>query len=131
MIDEPSKSTLIVDIFESEDEIESCLIKKKVEKNILEVNRLGLNFLELTSKNLVDISPLNGINRKKNIKVLNLWENKIKNIDLLHEFKEVKELFLRENQVESIEPLLGMKHLEIMVMSSNKIQGSLPSLMFP
>lgn len=59
------------------------------------MNKSGQRFLELTSKGLVDVSLLDGIQSKKQIKVLNLWENKIKNIDLLSEFREVKELFLR------------------------------------
>lgn len=95
VIDQTSKSALIVDIVESEEDIEACLIKREGEKTISEVNRSKLNFVELTSKSLTDISLLSGIEAKKNIKILNLWENKIKNIDLLSEFKEVRELFLR------------------------------------
>lgn len=122
---------MIIDINETEEQIEETFVQREIAKSIEDYNKLNCGYFELTSKGISDISFLEDIKNKDTVTTLNLWENNIQDISVLRQFPSIEELYLKENKIESLEPLLEMKHLTIIGLTGNSVKGELPVMKFP
>jgi Leucine-rich repeat (LRR) protein len=88
--------------------------------------------LELTGAELTDLTILDNFGDNKfTLKVLNLWENSLTNIDSLAHFTGLQELYLNENRVTSIHGIARLEHLIQLSFQNNELCGDLPVFNFP
>jgi hypothetical protein len=87
--------------------------------------------LELTGAELTDLTILDNFGDNKfTLKVLNLWENSLTNIDSLAHFTGLQELYLNENRVTSIHGIARLEHLIQLSFQNNELCGDLPVFNF-
>jgi Leucine-rich repeat (LRR) protein len=88
----------MIDIPETEQEIEERFEKKEIRKQVESENRKLEGNVELTGKRLENWEFLDKM-RDEKLVTLNLWGNKIKSISELKRFKNLRELHMRENEI--------------------------------
>ena len=90
------------------------------------MNKIHLPNLELktfTEQDALDYCQLNNIN-PDNITMLNLFDNKLTDIDIsgIKLFKNLSALYLNNNKITDISALKNLTNLKILYLSNNKIQ---------
>jgi len=84
----------------------------------LETELRAMISLDLSNKNIVNISPLEGLTHLKN---LDLSKNKLRSIGVLNSFRELEFLDLSSNSIDSIKALKDLEHLKKLNLSTNRL----------
>ena len=94
------------------------LILRLQEQLQIEINLSAVNdFFDAKNKNTYKIDDKGGIIS------LNLFENKITNIEFIRDFKNLKELDLRNNPIRDFRPLEDLKYIILLGYSNHKINS--------
>lgn len=111
-IHESTKSSLIVDIVESQEAIHKRRTHdENVSRVVSEASKVNA-IVELTGRRLKDLVILQYLPNKEALVNLNMWENSLANVAGLEEYPRLQELNLRENQLQSFEGILNLRELQ-------------------
>ena len=79
------------------------------------------DILDLREKNIKKITEINGLNKLKDLKTLDLRQNDISKIEGLENLENLKELILGGNNIVKIQGLNNLRNLENLELWNNKI----------
>lgn len=85
-----------------------------------------LEYLDLSSNALTDLSFLNCLADVKSLMQLVLGYNNISDITIIKKFKNLHELYLQNNLIEDVAPLSNLKYLERISLIGNKLTDISP-----
>lgn len=97
-----------------------CPERTKSAEQIIELNKDGA-FKSLQADRC-GLDSLNGIGLLTNLEELNLYQNRIQNLDDLQKFKNLKYLNVGANHIESLDVIAGLSSLVKLDLSYNQIQ---------
>lgn len=94
------------------------------ERHVLEKIRSAGNLLDLSDSGLTVIPP--EVLTLKKLEVLDLCNNRIKDVAPLKELKGLKALYLASNQITDVKPLAGLENLNWLRLDDNQITDVKP-----
>lgn len=68
---------------------------------------------------------------KAAVRIVNVWENQLKDATPLTAFPNLQELYMRDNHLTRIDPLLNIHSLLLLNLQRNRLEGPLPVLKLP
>ncbi len=96
------------------------VINKKKKYKVLTIK--GLMTLDLSFRQITDISEIKGIKNLSALQVLNLHNNSIAKITGLENLSGLQELYLHSNSIEEITGLENLINLQVLNLHSNSIE---------
>lgn len=128
---EATRQILVVDIPEETEEARKCVRQQLLSLSLRKDLNATDPTIELTSKELADLTVLQEVENPASVRSINLWDNRLSHLPDLSKFASLTELVLCENNLTSLESLPSLQGLKLLNLQRNCLSGELPPLPLP